>query len=569
MQDVLMAVDIKGRLCKYLTSIISVDEKKLISLLEKPSNPEFGDFAIPCFELAKWKKERPNALAAELLSRIEGNEMIERAEARGAYLNLFINRSYLTGEVVKEIIREGFKDLRQKGKQKTAIIDYSSPNIAKPFGVGHLRSTVIGNSLKKILSFLGYRIIGINHIGDWGTQFGKLITAFKRWGDDDTLEKDPINSLYELYVRFHRESQKDPSLEDVAREWFNRLEKNDSEAMIIWKRFRDLSIEEFRRIYHRLGVEFEYYTGESFYGDMLDGTVERVKASGITEISEGALVVPLGDMPPAMLRKKDGSTLYLTRDIAAALYRKESYNFDLALYVVGSPQTLHFRQLFKVLELMGLKWVSRCHHIPFGQIRFEDQSMSTRKGNIIFLEEVMDKAVELALKIIEEKSPHLNSKKEVAEAIGVGSIIFNDLKNSRIRDITFNWDEILNFNGETGVYLQYTHARISSLIEKFTKRVGKINYDDTLQFGEEGYGVAILLNEFEDSILRAAQNFEPSIISRYLLELASAFNTFYNAHRVITEDESVSHSRVLVVLCVQKVMKVGLELLGIRAVEEM
>jgi arginyl-tRNA synthetase len=564
-----MAVDIKGRLCEYLLSIISVDKKKLTSLLEKPANPDFGDYAIPCFEIAKENKKRPDELAKELLSRFGGNEMIERAEARGAYLNLFINRSYFTGEVVKDIAKKGFDRLRKRGKNRTVVIDYSSPNIAKPFGIGHLRSTVIGNSLKKIFSFLGYCVIGINHIGDWGTQFGKLITAFKRWGDDDSLERDPINYLYELYVQFHRESEKDPSLEDVAREWFNRLEKNDSEATLIWKRFRDLSIDEFRRIYHLLGVEFEHYTGESFYSDMLDGTIELVQASKITEISEDALVVPLDDMPPAMLRKKDGSTLYLTRDIAAVLYRKESYKFDLALYVVGSPQTLHFRQLFKVLEKMGVEWVSQCHHIPFGQIRFEDTSMSTRKGNIIFLEEVMEKAVDLASKIINEKNPHLGNKKEVAEAVGVGSIIFNDLKNTRIKDITFNWDEVLNFNGETGVYLQYTHARISSLLEKFSQRIGDVNYNGTLKFGEEGYDVAILLNDFEDTILRAAQDFEPSIISRYLLELASAFNTFYNAHRVITEDEDISRTRALVVFCVQKVLKMGLELLGIKAVEKM
>ncbi|UCB47234.1 MAG: arginine--tRNA ligase [Spirochaetota bacterium] len=564
-----MAVDIKGRLSEYFVSIIPVDKEKIISLLEKPSNPGFGDYAIPCFEMAKEKKKRPDELAKELSSRFEGNEIIVRAEARGAYLNLFINRSYFTGEVVKEISRKGFLGLSKKGKNKTVVMDYSSPNIAKPFGIGHLRSTVIGNSLKKIFSFLGYRVIGINHIGDWGTQFGKLITAFKKWGNDDSLKHDPINYLYDLYVQFHRESEKDPSLEDVAREWFNLLEKKDSEATLIWKKFRDLSIEEFRRIYHRLGVEFEHYTGESFYSDMLDSTVEKVQASKITEVSEDALIVPLDDMPPAMLRKKDGSTLYLTRDIAAVLYRKERYNFDLALYVVGSPQMLHFRQLFKVLEKMGIKWGSQCHHIPFGQIRFEDQSMSTRKGNIIFLEEVMDKAVGLASKIIDEKSPHIDNKMDVAEAVGVGSIIFNDLRNSRIKDITFNWNEVLNFNGETGVYLQYTHARISSLLEKYSQKAGGVSYDDSLQFGEEGYDIAILLNDFEDTILKSAQDFEPSIIARYLLELASAFNTFYNAHRVITEDEGISRTRALVVLCVQKVLKTGLELLGIKVVEEM
>jgi len=431
---------------------------------------------------------------------------------------------------------------------------------------------VIGNALKKIYSFLGYRVIGINHLGDWGTQFGKLITAYKRWGDERGLENNPIRFLYGLYVRFHREVKEIPALEDEAREWFRRLEQGDEESKRLWKQFTELSLRDFQRIYRRLGVEFEYYTGESFYGSMLEATVEKIVKSGITEISEDALVVPLEDMSPALLRKKDGSTLYITRDIAAAVYRYDTFHFDLALYVVGSPQQLHFRQVFRVLEKMGMPWYSRCHHVPFGQIRFKEGAMSTRRGNIVFLEDVMDRACALAEEIIEEKNPDIRDRRKVAEAVGVGSIIFNDLKNYRLKDITFNWDEVLNFNGETGVYLQYTHARISSLLKKFSDRYGDITLNSDLEYTDNDrtiYAVVLTINDFERAVLRAAQEFEPSIIARYLLELAARFNAFYTTHRVITDNKALSFSRALVVLAVKKVLKKGLELLGIDAVEQM
>lgn len=573
-----MSIDIRKELAKRLAPHFETSEDRIYSLLEVPPRPDFGDFAIPCFSFASVLKKDPSNIASLIQDRVnqdlsEGAGIIKNVVSRGPYLNVFIDRSYFIRNVVGELTRNDFEDIRSIGNGKTVVIDFSSPNIAKPFGIGHLRSTVIGNSLKKIFSFLGYRVVGINHLGDWGTQFGKLITAIKRWGSEEELEsaEDPVEYLYRIYVKFHSEAEKNPSLDDEARLWFKKLESGDEEAKRLWERFRNLSLDEFKRIYRRIGVEFEYYTGESFYSSMLDETIDLIKSKGITKVSDGALIVPFEDssIPPALLRKRDGTTLYITRDIAAALYRFKTFHFDLALYVVGSPQTLHFKQLFKVLELMGMEWYACCHHIPFGQIRFADGVMSTRKGNIVFLEDVLDRAVELALHIIEEKNPFLEEKRSVAESVGIGSIIFNDLKNYRIKDINFDWDEIVNFDGETGPYLQYTHARSSSLLKKYFDQYGGLEFDPEINFGEEGYQLSLLLNDFEPIVLKSAEEFEPSIISRYLLDVASQFNSFYNAYRVISDDRELSRSRALIVACVKKVLKAGLELLGIEALEEM
>ncbi len=570
------SIDIQQILSNQLSTLLKLPEENIKTLLEVPPNNDFGDFALPCFILAKDKKRPPSEIAHEMANRLGEKErfgsVIDRVVASGPYLNIFIDRAFIVSEILSYLSSTEFKSLHKYGNGKTVTIDYSSPNIAKPFGIGHLRSTVIGNSLKKIYEFLGFSVIGVNHLGDWGTQFGKLITAFKKWGNSGELSKgDPIKYLYKLYVQFHREAEKDERLQDEARLWFSKLESNDDEAMTLWEEFKSFSILEFKRIYKRLGVEFEYYTGESFYSGMLDKTIEEVKNHGIAQVSDGALVVPLDDdkLPPAMLRKSDDSTLYITRDIAAAIYRYRTFHFDLALYVVGTPQSLHFKQLFSVLEKMGKPWYKNCHHIPFGQIRFKDSSMRTRNGNIIFLEDVLDKAVSLALKTIKKKNPALKDKERIAQSVGIGSIIFNDLKNYRIRDITFDWEEMINFDGETGVYLQYTHARICSLLKKYTERYGKVHVKSDLVYGEELYSICLTLNEFEKTVIKAAEEFEPSIIARFLLEIASQFNNFYNQYRVITEDAKLSLSRAVVVACVQKVMKLGLELIGIEAVEEM
>ncbi len=570
-----MSVDLKGIISEQLSEIINLPLDRIRAILEVPPNTELGDFALPCFTLARDLKEKPVEIARDLEERLNEqsptNSVLSRVESKGPYLNLFLDRPSITVQILSSLYNTDFSYLSQEGKGKTVIIDFSSPNIAKPFGIGHLRSTVIGNSLKKIYEFLGYNAVGINHLGDWGTQFGKLIVAFKNWGAPEDLNtEDPIQYLYRLYVRFHDEAEKDDTLEDEARRWFNLLEQGDREAVELWEEFRDISLTEFKRVYDRLGVSFEHFTGESFYSDRLDETLAKIEQSGATTISDGALVVPLSDdMPPALLRKSDGATLYLTRDLAAALYRYDAFHFDLALYVVGTPQTLHFQQLFSVLKALDLSWWENCHHVPFGQIRFPDGSMSTRKGNIIFLEEVLDRAVGLALQTIREKNPDLRDAEGIAESVGVGAIIFNDLKNYRTRDISFDWNEIMNFNGETGVYLQYTHARSCSLLAKYEKQYGAVELSGRLVIGDEGYWIATLLNDFDEVIRRAAREFEPSIIARYLLDLASRFNTFYNHHRVITGNPDQSRTRALLVCAVRNVLKYGLGLLGIKAVKQM
>ncbi len=571
-----MGVDIRNRLAAELAPRAGGVEGEIADLLEIPPRPELGDFALPCFALAARLKENPALIAGELARKLQASaagaggdgslpagvasSLIVGASAQGPYLNLFVDKSRLIGEIVSWVNATGFLELASRGKGKTVAIDFSSPNIAKPFGIGHLRSTVIGNSLKRVYAFLGYRVVGINHLGDWGTQFGKLITAFLKWGDREALGHDPVRYLYGLYVRFHQEAEQHPELDDEARAWFSRMERGDPEALELWRSFSELSLREFQRIYDRLGVSFEQ-------------TIREIEQAGITERSEGALVVPADEdgQPPVLLRKRDGSTLYITRDVAAALYRHRTYRFDRALYVVGSPQALHFRQLFMVLKKMGLPWYRECHHVAFGQIRFKDGAMSTRRGNIVLLEEVLDRAGALAREIIEEKNPSLPDKDRVAGAVGTGAVIFNDLKNYRIKDITFDWDELMNFNGETGVYLQYTHARMKSLLKKYAEVRGRPELRAGLRYQDDDamYALAVLLNDFEETVVRAAEEFEPSVISRYLLDLAARFNAFYTTHRVIIDDPELSLKRALVVSAVAKVLGRGLELLGMEPVEEM
>ena len=563
-------VDLKSILAEKISEKTGIDKSLLYGLIEVPPDKALGDYSLPCFRLSPVLKKNPAQISMDLKNRFTlPDDIVRKIEVKGPYFNMFLDGNEVTKLVIRDIVEKDFSDIGEEGKDKIVVIDYSSPNIAKPFGIGHLRSTVIGNSLKNIFKFLGYNVIGINHLGDWGTQFGKLITAFKKWGSEEGLKDEPVKYLYNLYVKFHREAENNPGLEDEAREWFSKLERGDKEARELWKKFCDLSLKEFKRIYDRLGVDFEYYLGESFYSSMIDETIEKIKESGITEISEGALIVPLEDMPPALLKKSDGSTLYLTRDIAAAIYRHSRFNFDLMLYVVGSPQSLHFKQMFSVLKKMGMDWVKNCHHVAFGHIRFENESMSTRKGNIILLEDVLDRVVELAKSIIQEKNPDIKDKERVAEAVGIGAVIFNDLKSSRIKDVIFDWNEILNFNGETGVYLQYTHARISSLLRKFNERYGSIEYNSSINFGEELFSIAFKLKDFEPVVLKSSEEFEPSLIARYLLDLAGEYNSFYNRYRIITDDYGVSLSRILVSLCVKNVLKSGLELLGVAAIEEM
>ncbi len=457
-----------------------------------------------------------------------------------------------------------------KGDGKTVVIDFSSPNIAKPFGVGHLRSTVIGAVLYRLYDKLGYKCIGINHLGDWGTQFGKLIVAFKKWGDEADLKADPINTLFQLYTRFHREAEDDETLEDEARGEFKKLEEGDDEATAVWRRFKEYSLAEFERIYDRLGIEFDHYTGESFYNDKIDDAIEVLKDKGLTKRSREALIVDLEehDLGACLLKKGDDATLYATRDIAGILYRHRTYDFHKCLYVVGSAQTLHFQQVFKVIELAGFDFHDGLVHVPFGWIRFEGQAMSTRSGRVVFLDEVIDKATELAREIILEKNPDIENIEETAQHIGVGAVIFGDISVRRNKDIDFRWEDALSFDGETGPYLQYAHARLCSLKRKFDRELPDA-IDFSLLAEEEEKRVLLALSVYPDKIRQAAAEYEPFVISSYLIELAQQFNTFYQKHRIITDNESLSNARMALSEAVRTVLGDGLGLLGIYPLERM
>ncbi|MGI6096920.1 MAG: arginine--tRNA ligase [Dethiobacteria bacterium] len=560
----------KEEIASLLAPLIGWEEKEVFLLLEIPPDSEFGDYSFPCFPLARELRQAPARIAAELSNKLQGKgRFLKKVEGKGPYLNFYVDEQTLAERIVAEILNEkGDFGRSSAGSSEVVVIDYSAPNIAKPFGIGHLRSTVIGDALYRIYSALGYRCIGINHLGDWGTQFGKLIVAYKHWGEGKGLQDDPVRYLYELYVLFHREAEDKPELEEEARFWFKKLEDGDAEALTLWQRFRELSLAEFKRVYEYLGVNFDYYYGESFYNDRLDATLEMVQQKNIARESEGALVVDLEQfgLPPCLLRKKDGATLYATRDLAAAIYRYEEYRFSQMLYVVGAEQKLHFQQLFSILKLMGYPWAKKCKHIPFGLIRFPGGRMSTRQGKTIFLEDVVNRAVELAEKIIAEKNPDLENRKEVAKIVGVGAIKFGDLSNDRIKDIDFDWEKILDFSGETAPYIQYSHARIFSILRKSG---GVLASAELRIITEEERSLVKTLGFYAESIERAAEAYKPSILARYLINLAKDFNRFYHNCSVLGAEESLRQSRLLLCAATKQVLANGLDLLGIGAPEEM
>lgn len=572
----------KEQIAEVLSSLTGVEKEELLSSLEIPPEAELGEYAFPCFALARSWKKPPQAIAAELAAKIEPEKYLDKVQNAGPYLNFFVNRPYLFSRLLPEIARLGpAYGQSAEGEGKTVVIDYSAPNIAKPFGIGHLRSTVIGNALYRLLCRLGYRVVGINHLGDWGTQFGKLIAAYRRWGEDSRLEEDPVRYLFELYVLFHKEAEKNPELEDEARLWFRNLEKNQEEALQLWERFRALSLAEFKRLYDFLGIRFDAYQGESFYNDRLDEVIQLVTEKGLAKESQGALIADLEPygLPPCLLRKKDGAALYITRDLAAAIYRYERYRFHKMLYVVGSEQTLHFKQLFKILELLEFPWAQDCLHIPFGLIHFKDGRMSTREGRVIFLEEVIDRAQKLALDIIREKNPHLPDKEKAARMVGVGAVIFGDLINDRIKDIEFDWDKVLDFSGETAPYVQYSYARICSIFKKAAEENNMPFHpvwENLAALQEAGFlkspeeqRLLVTLGRFKEQMERAAREYRPSYLARYLVELARDFNKFYHTCPVLTAPEEVKRARLLLIKGVQIVLRNGLELLGIEAPEEM
>ena len=545
--------------------------EEIVALIEVPPNKEMGDFAFPCFKLAKVFRKAPNMIAADLAENIEANGAISKVMPLGGYVNFFVNKSQLAKTVINDVLTKkekyGHSDL---GQEKAVVIDFSSPNIAKPFHIGHIRTTVIGNALYKIYDSQGYNVVRVNHLGDYGTQFGKLIVAFKLWGSKEAVEANPIPELLKLYVKFHEEAEQKPEMEDEARAWFTKLENGDEEAKALWQWFRDESLKEFARVYDLLDIEFDSYAGESFYSDEMDVVIEQLKEKGLLVQSQGTNVVDLEEynMPPALITKNDGSTLYMTRDLAAAIYRKNTYDFDKCIYVVGSQQSLHFQQLFKVLELMGYEWSKDLIHVPFGMVALEEGTMSTRKGRVVFLEDVLKQAVEKTKEIVLSKNPNAKNVEQIAKQVGVGAVVFQELSNSRIKDYTFSWSRTLSFEGETGPYVQYTHARCCAVLRKAEEEVTTdINYD--LLSDGDGAEVLKVIGSFNKSILAAMRKNEPHIITRFVLDLAQAFNKFYHDNPILVEDAELRKARLALVAATRQTIENALALLGMHAPERM
>ena len=545
--------------------------EEIVALIEVPPNKEMGDFAFPCFKLAKVFRKAPNMIAADLAENIEAKGAISKVMPLGGYVNFFVNKSQLAKTVINDVLTKkekyGHSDL---GQEKAVVIDFSSPNIAKPFHIGHIRTTVIGNALYKIYDSQGYNVVRVNHLGDYGTQFGKLIVAFKLWGSKEAVEANPIPELLKLYVKFHEEAEQKPEMEDEARAWFTKLENGDEEAKALWQWFRDESLKEFARVYDLLDIEFDSYAGESFYSDKMGVVIDQLKEKGLLVQSQGTNVVDLEEfnMPPALITKNDGSTLYMTRDLAAAIYRKNTYDFDKCIYVVGSQQSLHFQQLFKVLELMGYEWSKDLIHVPFGMVALEEGTMSTRKGRVVFLEDVLKQAVEKTKEIVLSKNPNAKNVEQIAKQVGVGAVVFQELSNSRIKDYTFSWSRTLSFEGETGPYVQYTHARCCAVLRKAEEEVTTdINYD--LLSDGDGAEVLKVIGSFNKSILAAMRKNEPHIITRFVLDLAQAFNKFYHDNPILVDDVEVRKARLALVAATRQTIENALALLGMHAPERM
>ena len=544
--------------------------EELRGLLAVPPNPEMGDYAFPCFRLAKTLRMGPPMIAQKLAAAWPHAE-VARAEALSGYLNFFLNRANFARETLEAVLAAGERyGAGDEGAGKTVCLDYSSINIAKRFHIGHLSTTMIGHSLRRLYEFLGYKTVGINHLGDWGTQFGKMICAYKLWGTKEEVEAGGVDALEALYVRFHREAEQDPTLEDQGRAWFKRIEDGDPEALEIFNWFKALTLKDAARVYDLLGVSFDSYAGESFYIDKMEPVIQELRDKGLLTQSEGAWVVDLSEdnMPPCLILKKDGATIYATRDITAAIYRQNTYHFDKCLYVVAYQQDLHFRQVFRVLEKMGYDWAKDCVHVSFGMISFEGQALSTRKGNTVHLDDLLREAVDKARAIIEEKSPNLENKDEVARQVGIGAVVYADLSNNRIKDIDFSWSRALNFDGETGPYVQYTHARCCSLLRKAAEQSWPEPDFSTLT-DDESQALLRLIGRFPDVIREAAARYEPSLITRAVTDIAQAYNKFYYEHRILDGEPAAASARIALTDATRSVIRTGLRLIGIEAPERM
>ena len=549
--------------------IEGIESEEIMSQIVPSRDKAHGDYSLPCFRLAKAVGKNPAELAKEVVGRIGCYNFLEKAEAAGPFVNFTLNKQSYAKDVLEKVLSAGeYYGNSDIGRGKTVCIDYSSVNIAKPFHIGHLLNTVLGAALYRLHKKAGYNTVGINHLGDWGTQFGKLIVAYKLWGDDKDIEKRGVRSLVDIYVKFHKEAEKNPVLDDEARAWFKKIEDGDEEALSIFNRFKKSTLEEVEKIYKRLNVTFDSYAGESFYNDKMQPVLDLLTQKGLLVDDNGAKIVRLGDdMPPCLLVRSDGATLYATRDLAAAFYRKKTYNFDKCLYVVASQQNLHFRQWFKVLELAGEEWYKDLYHVAHGMVSLEEGSLSTRSGNVVYLDDVLNMAVSKSREIIKEKSEDLPNPDEVAEQIGVGAVIFGVLYNNRIKDMTFSYSRALNFDGETGPYVQYTQARCRSLLEKCSYPDCDPDYSGVA--GEEAGEVLKLLDSYPDVILSAVEKYEPCYLSRFLVDLSQAFGKFYLACNIAKSPDAVRKARLMLVKAVRGVLADGLSLLGIQSPEKM
>ncbi|WP_438450321.1 arginine--tRNA ligase [Lactobacillus kitasatonis] len=561
-------MDFKNEVVDLVSSQVDLPKEKIAALIERPKNAKMGDYAFPAFILAKTMHKNPAIIAKDIAENLSSDDFAS-IQAVGPYVNFAIDHEKLVSATLKDVLAEKEHYGDQKLGEGNVPIDMSSPNIAKPMSMGHLRSTVIGNSIAKTMEKVGYTPIKINYLGDYGTQFGKLIAAYKHWGNEEDVKKDPIMSLFHYYVRFHKEAETNPELDDEGREWFKKLEDGDPEAVRLWKWFREVSLKDFKRIYKELGVTFDSYNGEAFFNDKMQPVIDELKEKGLLHESQGAQVVDMGpDENPAIIVKSDGTSIYLTRDLAAAEWRMKEYNFVKMLYVVGNEQAQHFVELKTVLKKMGYDWADEIHHVPFGLITQGGKKLSTRKGNVVFLDQVLKDAVSLAKKQIQEKNPDLADQDQVAHDVGVGAVVFHDLKNDRLDNFDFNLEEVVRFEGDTGPYVQYTNARAQSVLRKAAAMGEKPSDSDLALDDDWAFAVAKDLADFPRIVARASEKFEPSVIAKFALDLAKKFNKYYANVKILAKDDKIG-ARLALVQATSIVLTESLRLLGVNAPKEM
>ena len=567
-------IDFKKEVAKAIAKALEMDVKEIEISIENPKGADNGDYAFPCFRLAKTLRKAPPAIAEEIKEKLEINEKeISKVEVVGGYINFFVNKEALGSQVLQEISKNEEYGKSEIGKDQNIVIDYSAPNIAKPFHIGHLRSTVIGAALYNIYKHLGYNVTGINHLGDYGTQFGKLIEGYKKWGTEYNIDENPIDELTKIYIRINQACKEDEAILEECRNNFKKLEDGDTYCVDLWNKFKDVSLKEFQKVYDVLGTKFDSWNGEAFYSDKMGEIVELLEKSGKLVNSEGARIIDLEDkgMAPCIIEKSNGSSTYATRDLAAIMYRARTYDFDKAIYVTSYEQVLHFKQVFETAKLLGLdeKYTNGLEHVPFGMVLLKTGKMSTREGNMIKLEDLLNEAMSRAGKIIEEKNPDLENKEEIAKRVGIGAVIFNDLANNRLKDEIFDWDTILNFQGETGPYVQYTYVRTKSVIEKAGGVPDIKDIKTNLLLDDASSRILKLIYNFEDTLIQVTDKNEPSILSRYLIDVAKAYSNFYNENKIIVDDKDVQNARVYLTYAVGKVLKLGAGLLGIEMPDKM